>query len=133
MSHILVVTIFLLSLILNHHETFAKPLVGHDQPSANELLDSQLQVWSNLEELASRMVGLINQSTIIDQLINKEESARSKQGEETFRQLPRPLGYTNLRPVPSKRYLGIDIPDYISTGGKIDALKHMSDKMKAMG
>ena len=54
------------------------------KPSANELLDSQLQVWSNLEELASRMVALINQSTSIDQLINKEESARSRQGEETF-------------------------------------------------
>ena len=74
------------------------------KPSANELLDSQLQVWSNLEELASRMVALINQSTSIDQLINKEESARSRQGEETFRQLSRPFGFTNLRPVPSKRY-----------------------------
>ena len=56
-------------------------------------------------------------------------------------------------PTPSKRYrkwhtvcktlitnvnlslisVGIDIPDYISTGGKFDAIKHMSDKMKAMG
>ena len=29
--------------------------------------------------------------------------------------------------------VGIDIPDYISTGGKADAIKSMSNKMKAMG
>ena len=29
--------------------------------------------------------------------------------------------------------VGIDIPDYISTGGKTDALRDMSNKMKAMG
>lgn len=29
--------------------------------------------------------------------------------------------------------VGIDIPDYISTGGKFDAIKDMSEKMKAMG
>jgi hypothetical protein len=31
--------------------------------------------------------------------------------------------------------VGIDIPDYISTGGggKSGAIKNMSDKMKAMG
>ncbi|XP_040564232.1 uncharacterized protein [Lepeophtheirus salmonis] len=32
-----------------------------------------------------------------------------------------------------KRYLGIDIPDYISNGGKANAIKNMSNKMKAVG
>jgi len=29
--------------------------------------------------------------------------------------------------------VGMDIPDYISTGGMADAIKSMSDKMKALG
>jgi hypothetical protein len=29
--------------------------------------------------------------------------------------------------------VGIDIPDYISTSGKTEAIKRMSDKMKAIG
>jgi hypothetical protein len=38
-----------------------------------------------------------------------------------------------LMPSPKKRYLGIDIPDYISASGKSDAIKSMSEKMKSLG
>eukprot|EP00096_Caligus_rogercresseyi_P004090 TRINITY_DN18231_c0_g1_i1.p1 TRINITY_DN18231_c0_g1~~TRINITY_DN18231_c0_g1_i1.p1 ORF type:complete len:155 (+),score=30.83 TRINITY_DN18231_c0_g1_i1:51-515(+) len=38
-----------------------------------------------------------------------------------------------LRRPHQKRYLGIDIPDYISNGGKENAIKDMSNKMKAVG
>jgi len=34
---------------------------------------------------------------------------------------------------PKKRYLGIDIPDYISSGGNPEAIKNMSSKLKALG
>ena len=45
--------------------------------------------------------------------------------------------YTDLFQTIEDKYLassvGIDIPDYISSGGKSDSLKNLSDKMKAMG
>ena len=45
--------------------------------------------------------------------------------------------YTVLFQTIEEKYLafsvGIDIPDYISSGGKSDSLKNLSDKMKAMG
>merc|ERR1712029_464774 len=38
-----------------------------------------------------------------------------------------------LLPSPKKRYLGIDIPDYISSSGNSEALKPVIDKMRELG
>ncbi|XP_059079122.1 uncharacterized protein LOC131877463 [Tigriopus californicus] len=67
----------------------------------------------------------------------KDESSKSDTFDyDDFSELPPFLaqyGEGSLLQPKGKRYLGIDIPDYIANGGKADALKHMSDKMKAMG
>lgn len=39
----------------------------------------------------------------------------------------------NIYGTPKKRYLGIDIPDYISSGSNPLALKNMSSRLKALG
>ncbi|TRY73914.1 hypothetical protein TCAL_16901 [Tigriopus californicus] len=51
---------------------------------------------------------------------------------ETDPTLSRPFSGDSI-PTQTPHSVGIDIPDYIANGGKADALKHMSDKMKAMG
>merc|ERR1712223_1927060 len=63
---------------------------------------------------------------------------------DDFSEVPKVLRYAYNLPVrdeklvdfllpPKKRHLGIDIPDYISSIGKSEALKEMSDKMKHLG
>lgn len=51
----------------------------------------------------------------------------------SYDQLPKNFDEEDLFAPPGKRYLGIDIPDYISAGGKSDAIKNMSNRMKSLG
>jgi len=90
---------------------------------------SQEEFWTILNKFSSQMRVIFNPEFSTDNSIPQPKVTDSRQpwlNQEDFKGVA-------IRPVPSKRYLGIDIPDYISTGGKTDALRDMSNKMKAMG
>jgi len=129
MTRILCVAIVFIPLL--SHVILAKP-VGGSLQRLTELEDlvkhSQQEFWTILNEFSSQMRVVFSPELSTDDSIPKPKVTDSQPwlNKEDFKGVA-------IRPVPSKRYLGIDIPDYISTGGKTDALRDMSNKMKAMG
>jgi len=129
MTRILCVAIVFIPLL--SHVILAKP-VGGSLQRLTELEDlvkhSQQEFWTILNEFSSQMRVVFSPELSTDDSIPKPKVTDSQPwlNKEDFKGVA-------IRPMPSKRYLGIDIPDYISTGGKTDALRDMSNKMKAMG
>jgi len=129
MTRILCVAIVFIPLL--SHVILAKP-VGGSLQRLTELEDlvkhSQQEFWTILNEFSSQMRVVFNPELSTDDSIPQPKAKVSQPwlNKEDFKGVA-------IRPMPSKRYLGIDIPDYISTGGKTDALRDMSNKMKAMG
>ena len=96
-----VAAIILLSTVLNNHVTLAKPIEEDE-----DLRRTQLELWSDLGKMASKMVQLLDRETSIeDNFVVFQDDDQLK-----IKQLPSRLHLgtqeisTDLRPVPAKRY-----------------------------